>query len=210
MKSRLQKGFTLIELLVVIAVIGILAAVVLASLNSARAKGKIAAVKSNLRNMIPAAELYYTNNATYANLCNTGGPLQGMIDAIVATGGQASCYTNSLFHDRSWGVAAVFDGNYYGVNSQGIITIDKVASATGTWDGGMTTCYAAGKRFASVEQLKALYDIYGTFPPGIANNWYWSSTEHTTIPTSMYVSNFTSGLVYANAKTISGGVLCGL
>jgi len=59
-----NKGFTLIELLVVIAIIGILASVVLASLNTARTKGADAAVKSNLNNIRAQTELYYDNNSS--------------------------------------------------------------------------------------------------------------------------------------------------
>ena len=57
-----SKGFTLIELLVVIAIIGVLSAVVLASLNTARSKGNDAAIESNLATIQTQAELYYSNN----------------------------------------------------------------------------------------------------------------------------------------------------
>src|SRR3990167_1101421 len=62
-----QKGFTLIELLVVIAIIGILSSVVLASLNTARAKGADAAVKANLSNIRAQAEILYDTNGCYSN-----------------------------------------------------------------------------------------------------------------------------------------------
>lgn len=60
-----QHGFTLIELLVVIAVIGILASVVLASLNSARAKAHDAKRKADLVQIRSALELYYSDNGAY-------------------------------------------------------------------------------------------------------------------------------------------------
>ncbi len=62
MKNR---GFTLIELLVVIAVIGILASVVLASLNSARAKGRDAQRQQNQHELRTALLLYFDDRGTY-------------------------------------------------------------------------------------------------------------------------------------------------
>jgi prepilin-type N-terminal cleavage/methylation domain-containing protein len=64
-KRRGHGGFTLIELLVVIAIIGILSSVVLASLNSARQKGRDARRISDLKQVQLALELYYDANQSY-------------------------------------------------------------------------------------------------------------------------------------------------
>lgn len=57
-----QRAFTLIELLVVIAIIGILSSVVLASLNTARAKGRDARRVSDIKQIQLALELYADQN----------------------------------------------------------------------------------------------------------------------------------------------------
>lgn len=70
-------GFTLIELLVVIAIIGILSAVVLSSLNSAREKGANASVMANLNTIRAQAELFLDTNGGYGTfgygLCTNSG-----------------------------------------------------------------------------------------------------------------------------------------
>jgi prepilin-type N-terminal cleavage/methylation domain-containing protein len=60
-----SRGFTLIELLVVIAIIGVLSSVVLASLNTARAKGYDARRFSDLRNVQTAVENYFSDHGAY-------------------------------------------------------------------------------------------------------------------------------------------------
>ncbi len=72
MNIKSQKGFTLIELLVVIAIIGILSSVVLASLNTARAKARDAKRKAEIHNIIIALSLYYSNHGDYTNVSYGG------------------------------------------------------------------------------------------------------------------------------------------
>ena len=83
MKTR---AFTLIELLIVIAIIGIISAIVLSSLDSARSKGSVASIKADLRNMIPQAALSYDTAvpSSYANACAS---VAGMLAGVTSVGG---------------------------------------------------------------------------------------------------------------------------
>ena len=60
-----KNGFTLIELLVVISLIGVLATLVIANMNSARERARDAQRKSDLRNIQTALRLYYNDNGEY-------------------------------------------------------------------------------------------------------------------------------------------------
>lgn len=71
MRKTFTKGFTLIELLVVIAIIGILASIVLVSLNSARGKARDAERVSSLKEMAKAIQLADTDPAVPLVGCDT-------------------------------------------------------------------------------------------------------------------------------------------
>lgn len=86
-RTRRAGGFTLIELLVVIAIIGILASVVLASLNTARAKGRDAMRISQLKEMQKALEMYYLDSGTYPS---SGGAWHGTSAGCYGGNGQTT------------------------------------------------------------------------------------------------------------------------
>lgn len=65
-----SKGFTILELLIVIAIIGILAAVILASLSGARVKARDVAIKDEMSKMRTAAELSRAAIGSYDDVCD--------------------------------------------------------------------------------------------------------------------------------------------
>jgi type II secretion system protein G len=67
MKKADKRGFTLVELLVVIAIIGLLASIILISLNNAKAKARDVKRLSDMKQIEIALEMYYDDYGQYPN-----------------------------------------------------------------------------------------------------------------------------------------------
>ncbi len=110
-----KRGFTLIELLVVIAIIGILSAVVLASLSTARTKARDAKRISDINNVQLALELYYDSRQGYPQASTTNRIPQTLVDLG---------YLPKVPTPPGSGTEYV----YYGVTSAAISTTDSNTS----------------------------------------------------------------------------------
>lgn len=99
-----NKGFTLIELLIVIAVIGILSSVVVVALTSARNKAGNVSVKTNLYTIRNQAEIYFSNNQDYTNICSDGVVVSAINTAINAGGDTGNVSTRCNGGSTAWAV----------------------------------------------------------------------------------------------------------
>jgi prepilin-type N-terminal cleavage/methylation domain-containing protein len=132
MNKTNSRGFTLIELLVVIAIIGILASVVLASLNSARDKGADAAITSTINNVRAEAAIHYDENSNYDTFCAS---LADAAASVNSTGGTGTwtCTTDATTDSTTWAVSGQLSDSteYYCVDSTGSASTTNAAAANG-------------------------------------------------------------------------------
>lgn len=117
-----------------IAIIGILASVVLASLNTARDKGSDAAIKSSINNSRAQAELYYDDNSNAYDADNTDNDnglcadtrivnlVQGAVDA-----GSSDADCNEADDTYSISAQLVSTTTYYCVDSGGQAGVQATA-----------------------------------------------------------------------------------
>lgn len=141
-------GFTLIELLVVIAIIGILSSVVLASLNSARQKGRDARRISDIKQIQLALELSYDANGVYpAVLSTTTLVTPGYIASLPTdpVGATAYAYTPYALTASAGTCSSYHLGASLETTSNSVLNSDANVTATPT---GYVVCTGGSAAFS--------------------------------------------------------------
>ena len=126
--KRYTKGFTLIELLVVIAIIGILASVVLVSLQSARKKGNDARVISSVNQIRTSLETNY-NGSSYPDLISS--TATNRFAAPPAANSNFETLVNDIKAQQASGIYGADAAGLGVANGTVVVTKNGVSPATG-------------------------------------------------------------------------------
>jgi prepilin-type N-terminal cleavage/methylation domain-containing protein len=129
-----RRGFTLIELLITVVVIGVLAGIAVPKFNGSRRKAYIAAMQSDLRNLVPAEEIFYSDSAHYtAQIANLKvRPSPGVsVEILTGPGNWSASATHALIRDDFRCGIAVNTGNIVAPGAaDGLPACATVASGT--------------------------------------------------------------------------------
>jgi type IV pilus assembly protein PilA len=108
---RGSKGFTLIELLIVVVIIGILAAIAIPKFANTKEKAYVAAMKSDLRNLVTAEESYFADQVSYTTSTTAINftPSTGVTVTITAATGTGWSATSS--HNATSKTCGIFVGS---------------------------------------------------------------------------------------------------
>ena len=166
-RPRNARGFTLIELLVVIAIIGILASIVLASLNTARRKSRDARRIADIKQLQLALELFADATAQeYPDATSALAPLYIPSVPGDPVGGAAYPYDN--YTDSTRGACVIASGSclFYQIGAlleevtNPALTSDRDLDAlAGTGPDGLSTAAACGTDAAATAATDRCYDL---------------------------------------------------